>query len=1532
MCRLFPKLFGIKAALALLFLLPGCNALFRKNIFTVNDSTVALQSIGLRLNDDTGAPKDYGSGVASDQSEIEITIPYKTDLGAPLTIYFTTNSSIIQVGEASSQSGHELDGDPWVSGTTQLSFSPIDTVKSVRLLKTQSASGGTTVKDYSLRIKKVITPKLLNPVILDKLDSTENASLLFRIVDESGTTIEGQENGAWMNSRSFLWYDSRQFDVIDYPPLYDSVEEVFKLEIKPKASGVSELFILNGAYEDKDGITLYNTDSHPQDGAINGSLFSIGYKPPAVYLSFSGDDNNIGLISSLPVKTWAKAKELAASEGISNINVVASDSHPYDVAGDGEIKYEGVGSFWGNISGGWREDFSGQYSGTPATIFFDSQQQSGENSDKPSSVFSYIYTDSGEPPFQPVLKDITIKVDPNQSSIDYSTALLVSGGSAASSLTITLNKVVCQASDGGGSNSNGVFIKNADAKIFECRISGRDASSDSRAIFLKDTNQVNIEQSQILGGNVSDSGSYGIDIDSPSGSFYIDSSVVSGGDAGNGNTYGIRAAEVGELNITEESTIVGGNATEGISTAIEALSGGVLNFKDCIVLAGAQIGGIDPDPGTENEVYGLNLENTKVTLNRVWVHSFSGKVTSVSVKTTLSDNGNYAQRPFEAKNSSFISGDAENTTGIIFSDAGNNIPMPVFLQNSVISVGQSSHSGGSAAGLNFTGSMKGYILNNTIHVKNAVGGVYGISLKGPGWPSYIGLEIRNNLIYSVAAEDLSGIISLKNIIEQNYHDGSVIIHNNNFWDNSSDSAVELKIDSGNLPPMDTIKAYHTKAKEVTDSTPHFLGNITQPVTIDMDYDYAERDFSIGEITTGDMPAETATGGEDLEALKIDIADTDIEIATEDKQGKPRSGAAGLSWSMGAYEYDTVTLPTDVYVDGGEGDDGFPLGTEEMPFATVARAYDAARTGLYYGGISRNDITSILVQPGEYSLDSTLTVQNTGTGLNISAIEEGATAFRGSVVPLIEFKGKSNGGKPTVFQSFKIKAHHITDTAAGGDISISDGSDVVIKNNVFDMNDIAQKDFYAIKVDGASPSIKDNNMKIFVESGAAGSVSFYGMYINNTSNHEITKITGNTINMEYKGNHNVYGIYIKDASVELDSNKVDLKRMDNGLFASKQVAALKIDHSAVIGKKTLTGNSFSILGNGEKTYAGWFVEALVSNTSAGEGNKLIAKNNFFEVLSNDSTETYGVYLDIAVNGALLEGNNIAGGKGGGNSSGIYITSPNAPSGRKTITIRRNKIYGAYPSAIHIDKGNNYLLNNLIHAGDSYAGHKTGIKIEQDSYDVNNPSTANTILHNIIYSENLDNNGTASLFDMGAAEERSSIINNLFIAGKSGINSSTLIGNFEFAESGARIALFLNNFIITTKPGTASSFQFKAGTPLAEFGYTSFDGFMNLGNTQGNFDPSNEHNKKGTYADMNNNAADYFKQFTPLGDTTNYKTFFNDDWNWKANLNLSEDPRTYGAWLVGISENSISSIITSESYKDYEEKPYSDPPPVGAYSGP
>ncbi len=279
----------------------------------------------------------------------------------------------------------------------------------------------------------------------------------------------------------------------------------------------------------------------------------------------------------------------------------------------------------------------------------------------------------------------------------------------------------------------------------------------------------------------------------------------------------------------------------------------------------------------------------------------------------------------------------------------------------------------------------------------------------------------------------------------------------------------------------------------------------------------------------------------------------------------------------------------------------------------------------------------------------------------------------------------------------------------------------------------------------------------------------------------------------------------------------------------------------------------------------------------------------------------------------------GGTGILNSSGIYITgNPSQTFDPPKKVIRRNKIYGASLSAIHINIGNTHLLNNLIHGGDSYAGHKTGIKIEQGS--------DSQILHNIIYSENLNTSGTTSLLDMDSAGAVSNIINSLFISGQSGLGQPgipALIGNFHFATGTKPADLFLNNFIITTKPRISDPFRFEAGSPLEEYGYTDLDEFMNYG-TIGTttFSLTADNDKKNTYVDTGNNATTYFKKFTPLSDTSSYQTFFDDDWNWGVLDSLPKDPSSYGAWLDG--------IITLESYEDYNVT-YTRPAAVGAYAG-
>jgi hypothetical protein len=110
------------------------------------------------------------------------------------------------------------------------------------------------------------------------------------------------------------------------------------------------------------------------------------------------------------------------------------------------------------------------------------------------------------------------------------------------------------------------------------------------------------------------------------------------------------------------------------------------------------------------------------------------------------------------------------------------------------------------------------------------------------------------------------------------------------------------------------------------------------------------------------------GGEDLTG-QTDYPD-------HDRKGMPRTGNSGVGWSMGPYEYDNEPLPHIIYVsepafngttyvNGNHGDDGHPLGTRQAPFASLAHAYDIARTNSV--NAPRTEVTEIHIAEGSYNV-------------------------------------------------------------------------------------------------------------------------------------------------------------------------------------------------------------------------------------------------------------------------------------------------------------------------------------------------------------------------------------------------------------------------------------------------------------------------------------------------------------------------------------------------------------------------------------
>ena len=763
-----------------------------------NADIVSLQSIGFSKSDNSWLTQDCITQVDNSKDDIYIILPYAVnaaDLLKGVIITFTAKSTQTRVGMPDSQTATQISGDPWISGQTKLIFASPGATQPVRLLMNHPISGDLIVRDYIVHTKKNIRPKLLNSEITERSGTETAITLKFQIVDENDNPIPApsQSTGTWLDEESLpIWYTESKITLLNYPPQYDPAENAFLLEIEPRIQGISEIFFPNRVFEDQDGNVTTDTSTHPQDESIEGTLIRVKYSPSALYLSHAGNDENTGLTPEEPVRTWKRAKEIAAEEGIENINVAASNE-PYDVAGEGEIRYSGPGTPWFSITGGWQEHFSQQYdtaeqSGDPKTTFIDSQQVTDlTGSDPVTAVLSYKST--VEPPFTPVLTDVTIKVDSTSPSIDNSAALFVDGSSGTGAVKIILNNVDCQAFEGTGIYSNGMMVRKASVELRNSRITGGDVDSNSRAMLLSEIRQVTIEDSEITGGNGGSGNSYGIEIvDSQDGTVTIDNSMIASGVVDGGGTYGIKAGELGTLTILNETRIIGGQANNGgTSCGIEALEGGILNFEYSSIVAGFENWGVDPG-ADENTVYGLHIKNTQANLRHVWIHS--APCADISVPVIYDADTSASSSYLIATGNSFISGDANTAAGIIFNnDAGSTGTPWVFLQNSVLNVGQSLQE--PAAGLHFKNSMTGYILNNVIHVKgNAANESAGIKFSSSTYIADTGLNISNNLIYSDDVANLYGIISNFDITENSFQNGAFQIHHNNFWDTDNTAASQ----------------------------------------------------------------------------------------------------------------------------------------------------------------------------------------------------------------------------------------------------------------------------------------------------------------------------------------------------------------------------------------------------------------------------------------------------------------------------------------------------------------------------------------------------------------------------------------------------------------------------------------------------------------------------------------------------------------------------------------------------------------------
>ncbi|OQX28720.1 MAG: hypothetical protein B0D92_07455, partial [Spirochaeta sp. LUC14_002_19_P3] len=539
----------------------GCNAFLRQDYHGTFDDTLSLQTIGFLERDNTSLTRDCVATVSAEMDDIYIVIPYDFNISQELTVSFQVKSSLAQVGIPSA-TNNSITGSPWVSGSSRIKFNTPQETKNIRLVMDHPVTNEKLNRDYTLHIKKIIQVKLLNKNI-SQIPGGSNPVLQFQIVDENGDPIPNQDEGTWMPEATVpIWHTDLSLFFDQYPPDFSTTDNAFLLEISPRRTGFSEIFLPNGFYVDKEGNKTESSDIHPVGDSL-GALLRINYTAPVLHLSYNGDDLNDGLTANTPVKTWSRAIEIAANEGIQFLKAVASDSNPYDVAGKGEIEYSGSGTPWFNISGGWSPDFSTQYtpanSGYQETIFYDSTQTSGSGGTGLSSVFSFRSTMS--PPISLLLSSITVEA--SSKDISDSSALIISNPSGDTSKTISLNQVVCLGASGSGThNSAMAILDSANVDIRESTITGGSASSSSKGIYVYNIHKAVIDNSEIYSGTASSGNSIGLEIiNAASSNFSITESQIESGMA-SGSAYGIYS-EDGTLKIDNSTIIAKGTGGSG---------------------------------------------------------------------------------------------------------------------------------------------------------------------------------------------------------------------------------------------------------------------------------------------------------------------------------------------------------------------------------------------------------------------------------------------------------------------------------------------------------------------------------------------------------------------------------------------------------------------------------------------------------------------------------------------------------------------------------------------------------------------------------------------------------------------------------------------------------------------------------------------------------------------------------------------------------------------------------------------------------
>jgi hypothetical protein len=380
-----------------------------------------------------------------------------------------------------------------------------------------------------------------------------------------------------------------------------------------------------------------------------------------------------------------------------------------------------------------------------------------------------------------------------------------------------------------------------------------------------------------------------------------------------------------------DGCLVAGGDGDFLSFGIVAQNGTSIDINDSIVLSGV----VDPDKNNHTELasIALNLSGGSLfAFNNVHFMAMDAIAQSSAIFADA------AGTVVELWQSTLIAGSAQDSIGFHAANIGDFV-----MYNSVI-LADDSTGGGTSTGVYLenipAGGTPVRLSGNTIGVRRGdPGDTYGIQLVNT-----TDVEVHNNLVWSANAVDMVGLDSNAGPVDR--------VRHNNFWDDDDD--VVLNLDGSGDQPIAYWQDFYPTATT--------RGNIRRPLSIDTTFSLSSGDFDVGRIT-GSRPDDVVYGGEDLTGLGSGAP----YPPDYDRDGRWRSPSAGVGYSMGAFEYGNDTyLPSSIHVamSANGGDDGHPLGTAERPFASLARAYDAAR-----GPTPRWDAWEIRVQQGNFDVST-----------------------------------------------------------------------------------------------------------------------------------------------------------------------------------------------------------------------------------------------------------------------------------------------------------------------------------------------------------------------------------------------------------------------------------------------------------------------------------------------------------------------------------------------------------------------------------